>query len=123
MTEYARKALDRLQHPKPQIPQYAPHRWSAPVYGKRLQMVPNTDERNILDKNATKIILLIVGNMLYYAWLVYPTMLRAINENLQVQSRPSRDTSEKEKMLLDYAATYPNAILQCKASDMLLHVD
>ena len=123
MPEYVRKALDRLQHPKPQIPQYAPHRWSAPAYGKRLQMVPNTDERNILDKNATKIILLILGNMLYYAWLVYPKMLREINENLRVQSWPSRDTAEKAKMLLDYAATYPNAILRCKASDMVLHVD
>ena len=32
MPDYVRKALDSLQ--------YAPHRWSVPAYGKRLQMEP-----------------------------------------------------------------------------------
>ena len=42
---------------------------------------------------------------------------------LRVQSLPTRDTSEKARMLLDYAATYPNAILRYKANDMVLYVD
>ena len=50
-------------------------------------------------------------------------MIRAINEILRVQSRPTRDTEEKSRMLLDYAATYPNAILHYKSSDMVLHVN
>ena len=50
MPDYVRKALDRLQHPKPKTPQYAPHRWSVPAYGKRLQMATYPDERDLLDK-------------------------------------------------------------------------
>ena len=79
MLEYARKSLDRLQHPNPERPQYAPHRWSVPAYGKRLQMAPYPDEKNILDKKSTNRIQSIVGTMLYYARSVDPTMLQAIN--------------------------------------------
>ena len=51
-----------------------------------------------------------------------PTMLRAINEILQVQSRPTRDTEEKAKTIIEYATMYPNAIFRYKDSDMVLHV-
>ena len=68
MSDYVRKALERLQYPKPKIPHYAPHRWSVPAYGKRLQIAPDPDESDILDKNSTKRINSIVGTMFYYAW-------------------------------------------------------
>ena len=80
MPNYVRKVLDRIQHPKPKIPQYAPHCWSVPAYEKILQMAPDPDKSNLLDKNSTKRIHSIVENMLYYARSVDPMMLRAINE-------------------------------------------
>ena len=123
MPDYVRKFPDRLQHPNPKRPQYAPHCWSVPVYVKRLRMALDPDESDILDKNATKIIQFVVGGMLYHSRSVGPMMLQAINGILRLQSRPTRDTEEKSRMLLDYAATYPNAILRYKASDMVLHVD
>ena len=61
--------------------------------------------------------------MLYYARSVDPTMPRAINEIFRVQSRPTRYTEGKARMLLDYAATYLNAIIHYKVSSMVLHVD
>ena len=64
-----------------------------------------------------------MGTMLYYERSVDPTMLQEINQYSPVQSRPTRDTEEKEIILLDYAATYPNVILSYKVSDMVLHVD
>ena len=79
--------------------------------------------RALLLKKSTKIIKSMVGTMFYYTRSVDQTMLRAINEILRVQSRPTRDTTEKSRMLLEYAATYPNAILDYKVSDMVLHVD
>ena len=115
--------MDSLQHTKPKIPQQAPHRWSVPAYIKIIQMAPDPDESDLLDKNSTKIIQSIVGTMIYYARSVDPTMLRSINEILRVQSRPTRDIEEKARMLLDYAATYPNAIIRYKARDMVLLVD
>ena len=46
-----------------------------------------------------------MGTMLYYSQSVDTTMLWVINENPRVQSRPTRDTEEKARTLLDYAAT------------------
>ena len=123
MPDYARKALDRLQHPKKKRPQYAPHRWTFHAYGKRLQMAPDLDKNDILDKNPANRIQSIVGTIIYYLRSVDPTMPRAINEIPRVQSQPTRDTAEKSRMLIDYAVTYPNLILRYKASDMFLHVD
>ena len=85
-------------------------------------MAPYPDDSDILDKKSTKIIQYIVGNMLYYDRSVDPTMLRAINETSQFQSKPTRDTEEIARMLLEYAATYPNATIHYKSSDMVLHV-
>ena len=90
-----RKLLDRLQQHKLKRPQYAPHRWSVPAYGKRLQMSPYTDEIDIINKKPTKRIQSIVGTMLYYARSVDPTIQRAIHEISRVQSRPTRDNEEK----------------------------
>ena len=112
MPDYVRKALDRIQHPKPKRHQYAPHAWSVPAYGKRLQMAIDPDKRDILDKNSTKRIQSIVGTMLYYERSLYPKILRAIKEILRVHSRPKRDTEEKARILLDHAPTYPNSILR-----------
>ena len=86
-------------------------------------MAPDSDKRNICDKNVTKRIKSIVVTMLYNERSLDPTMLRDINENLRVQSQPTHDTTEKAKMLLDYDALYLNAIIPYKASDMVLHVD
>ena len=64
VSDYVRKALGRLQHIKPKRPQYAPHCWSVPAYGKRLQMAPDSYKINILDKKSTKRIHYILGTML-----------------------------------------------------------
>ena len=85
MPDYVRKALDMLQHPKPKRPQYAPHRWSVPAYGKRLQMAPDLDERYLLDKKNNKRLQYIVGTFLCYTWSVDPIFLREINEISSVQ--------------------------------------
>ena len=86
-------------------------------------MEPYPDESDLLEKNPTKRIHSIVGTMLYYARSLDPTMLRAINEILRVQSQPTRDTEERTRILPDYAATFPNSILIYKASDIVLPVD
>ena len=68
----------------------------------------DTDNSDIFVKKITKIIQYTVVTVLYYSQSVDSTMLRAINEVSQVQSKPTRDTEKKSIMLLDYAATYPN---------------
>ena len=105
-----KKALDRLQHPKPKRPQYAPHSWNVPNYVKILQMTPDPDDRILLENKSAKKILYL-GTMLYYSLSVDPMMSLSINGISRVQSKLTKDTEKKVKMLLDYAATYPNSII------------
>jgi hypothetical protein len=122
MPGYIAATLERLQHPKPLRPQHAPHQWTQPAYGQKLQLAP-IDETPKLDKLGTKFVQSCVGSLLYYARAVDPTMLPAINEISGSQASPTQKTMSACKMLLDYAATYPLAIIRYHASDMALHTD
>jgi hypothetical protein len=51
------------------------------------------------------------------------TMLPAINEISGTQATPTINTLSACKMLMDYAATYPLAIIRYSASDMVLHIN
>ena len=82
MPEYVKKPMDRLQHLRPKIPQYAPHHWRIPRYGKILQMAPYPDNSELLDNKSINIIQYIVGTMLYYDRSVDPMKPRVINKIL-----------------------------------------
>ena len=45
-----------------------------------------------------------------------------MDEISQVQSKPTTNTIAKARMLLDYASTYPNAILCYHDIQMILHI-
>ena len=122
MPGYIASTLERLQHDKPVRPQFAPHQWTQPAYGQKLQLAP-IDETPKLDKKGIHYFQSCVGSLLYYARAVDATMLPAINEISGSQASPTQKTMNACKMLLDYAATYPLAIIRYHASDMALHVD
>jgi hypothetical protein len=88
MPGYVPKALHALQHPPPAWPQHSPHRWSAPVYGQKLQLA-NTDLTPLLDKAGIHRVQQISGLFLYYSRGCDPTIIVALNEisNLANQSR------------------------------------
>ena len=50
-------------------------------------------------------------------------MLPALNTLAEQQSSPTKNTESAITHFLDYAATNPSAIIQYKASDMILHID
>ena len=95
MPEYIPKALTRLNHPAPKKPQYAPHRWTTPAYGQQLQMAPDPESSELLDKKVIKFIQTVVGIFLYYARALDPTMLCALNEISRIQARPTKDMLAK----------------------------
>jgi hypothetical protein len=107
---------------QPLHPQHAPHQWTQPAYGQKLQLAP-IDETPKLDKTGIHFVQSFVGSLLYYTRAVDPTMLPAINEISGSQASPTQKTMSACKMLLDYAATYPLAIIRYHASDMALHTD
>jgi hypothetical protein len=122
MPGYVANTLERLQHRSPAYPQYAPHQWTQPAYGQKLQFAP-IDESPKLDKTKTIYVQSCIGSFLYYARAVDATMLPAINETSGNQATPTVNTLSVCKMLMDYAATYSLAIIRYFASDMVLHID
>ena len=121
MPKYIPKALRRFNHPQPKRPQYAPHKWTEPTYGQRVQYVQH-DNSSSLKKDGTRLVQQINGTVLYYAQAMDSTMLPACNEISYQQAAPTTKTMEACRMLLDYAATYPNAKIGFHASDMILHI-
>jgi hypothetical protein len=75
MPGYIKEALHKFQHPLPKRPQYAPHNWTVPAYGQRVQyapppgMAPPATKADITRAQA------IVGTLLYNARAVDPTLL------------------------------------------------
>ena len=64
----------------------------------------------------------IVGTLLYYSLTIDNTMLVALGDLAAAQSQPTDNTWDKIIWILNYAATYPDAVIQFHASDMCFHV-
>ena len=50
MPGYIHKALHKFQHPTPKKPQYAPHKWTQPTYGAKVQYAAPPTTLPTLDK-------------------------------------------------------------------------
>jgi hypothetical protein len=51
MPGYIEDALHKFQHPIPKRPQYAPHNWTVPDYGRRIQYSPLPDATTLQQHN------------------------------------------------------------------------
>ena len=121
MPTYVPKALLTLSHTPPTKPQHSPHRWTAPVYGQKVQLA-NTDISPLLDKLGIKRVQQISGLFLYYSRGCDPTIIVALNEISNSQASPTEHTQRACDMLLDYLSTHPVATIRYHASDMILAV-
>jgi len=123
MPGYIDDVLKKHQHPKPTKPQYAPHRWNKPAYGRQTQFAPELDRTPKLDAKRKQQVQSIVGSLLYYGRAIDPSILPALNEISTEQTNPTENTMKKCKRLLDYMHTYPNARMRYIAGTMQLMVD
>ena len=121
MPEYVPKALLTLRHVMPARPQHSPHRWTAPVYGQKVQLA-NQDISPLLDKLGIHRVQQITGLFLYYSRGCDPTIIVALNEISNNQASPTEHTQKACDMLLDYLATHPDATIRYHASDMILSI-
>jgi hypothetical protein len=64
----------------------------------------------------------IIVTFFYYARAVDNTMLTAFSTLAAAQAKGTQRTAEASVKLLNYAATHSNAIIQYKASNMILHI-
>ena len=123
MPEYVDRALQRFEHPTPTRNQHSPHQWDKPIYGAPIQLAQTDDTSDLLAKDDKVRVQAVLGTLLFYARAVDFTMLKAIGTIATQQATPTRHTLEKIVWLLNYAATYPNAIVRYTASDMILFVE
>lgn len=123
MPGYIERALQRFQHPIPDRPQHAPHAWTKPNYGAKIQYSPETDDTPPLDAKDTKRVQEILGTLLYYARAVDSTMLAAIGTLASQQANGTEAAMRALTQLLNYCATHPDATVRFTASDMVLHVE
>ena len=122
MNNYVRKQMLRYQHSKPSSPQWAPHQWTVPSYGSKIQFA-HEDSTLPLDDKDKKLVQSIAGAFLYYGRAVDPTILPALTDIASAQSNPTTHTMDACHMLMDYLYTYPNATIRFYKSDMILYID
>jgi hypothetical protein len=121
MPNYVQKALQTLRYTPSNTAQHAPHQWTQPVYGAKVQLA-STDITPLLDKLGIHRVQQISGLFLYYSRGCDPTIIVALNEISNNQAAPTEKTRKACDMLLDYLATHPDATIRYHASDMILSV-
>ena len=122
MPGYIAKALIRFAHPPPSKPQHQPHPHTERIYGATIQYAKKTDDSPLLSTTDKTYIQQVLGVILYYGRAVDSTVLVALSSIASMQATPTELTMELIKILLDYVATHPDAILTYEKSDMVLAV-
>jgi hypothetical protein len=90
--------------------------------GKKNQAPNPTNDTPLLDDAGKKCIQQVVGSFLYYARAVNPTTLMASSAIATQQSVPTKNTKKWADQFLDYRWMHPDAVVQYRASDMILNV-
>ena len=68
-----------------------PHAWIKPTYGAKVQYAPNTDNSPVLSDTEIRHIQSVIGNLLYYALAVDPTILVAIRTVFRERSKATKN--------------------------------
>ena len=118
MPGYIEKALETYLAERPKRPQHAPHAWTAPSYGSKVQLTPLADDSEPLDAGGLIRIQRIIGTLLFYGRAIDSTLLVALGTLSAAQSKGTAATAQAITQLLNYCATHPDAI----ASEMHLHI-
>ena len=122
MPNYIPAMLHKFQHPAPAKHQGAPHTWTVPTYGAKVQYATDDDESPTLPATEITDIQQKVGTLLYYAVSVDPFMLAALGTIASSQAKATQLTKNECAWLMDYASSNPLSIIRYHASDMVLYV-
>ena len=96
MPGYVQKALEKYQHPAPPKPQHSHHCWNEPVYGQKVQYAAPEDKSSKLDSKGKRKVQSISGTFLYYARVVEPIILVALNDIGTQQAEPTEKSSKPQ---------------------------
>jgi hypothetical protein len=122
MPGYIKDALHKFQPPLPKRPQYAPHNWTVPAYGQRVQYAPPPDTAPPATAAEITRAQAVVGTLLYNARAVDPTLILSLSMLVSQLSTATATTIKDVVHLLDYCSTHPEATIGYYASDMQLKI-
>jgi hypothetical protein len=122
MAKYIMKQLTKYGHVAPLKPQHCLYLPNPIKYGKDNQAPSPLNDCPLLNEAEKKRIQLIVSSILYYARAVDPTIIMALSETCSQQAAPTENTMKHVNQFLDYIWTHPDAVIQYRASDMILNV-
>jgi len=122
MPGYNEKALNTYLTERPKRPQHAPHAWTAPSYGSKVQLTAPADNSKPLDAGGLTRIQQIIGTLLFYGRAIDSILLVALGTLLAAQSKQTAATAQAITQLLNYCATHPEATIRFIASEMHLHI-
>jgi hypothetical protein len=122
MPGYIKKVLQKYKHRMPKSPQLCPYSPSPKQYGAKAQAPIPFDISPKLSPEQIKEIQRVIGSILYYVRAVDITVLMALSSIAIEQANGTTSTMAKAKQLLDYLATYPDATIRFRASDMIMNV-
>jgi hypothetical protein len=118
MPGYIKDALHKFQHPLPKRPQYAPHNWTFPAYGQRVQYASTPDMAPPATKADITRAQAIVGTLLYNARAVDLTFLVSLSTMESQLATATTTTIKYVSHLIDYCSTQPEATIWQYASGM-----
>ena len=119
---YITAVLLHFLYPSPIIRQDAPHRHVAPNYGAAFQYATSDNYHPLLPKYQIKYIQQVTEILLYYGIAINKTILVALGNFSEEQSRAILTTIEKTNQLLYYLASNPHATIQYHASGIILFI-
>ena len=79
-------------------------------------------EEPLLDKKDNTRVQQVVGKVLFYARAIDSNLLMGLNTIASQQENATARTAMLVTHILNYCATYPDAVLTFDASDMILHI-
>ena len=123
MPGYINRALSRFAHDNNGISEDSPQAWRRPKYGSKIIYADLPDTSPVLDDKTKTYIQAVIGTLLYYGRAIDLTFLCALGDIASQQAKPTRNTYDAVTKLLNYAASHPDAQVQLRASDMVLHID
>ena len=85
-------------------------------------MLSEKEPAEELDENNQKRLQKIVGNFLYYAIAIDPTIFMALNLLVEVQTKPTIDTTKHPNKLLNYSVTHPDTVTEYRKTVMIIQI-
>jgi hypothetical protein len=122
MPGYIKDALHKFQHQLPKRPQYAPHNWTVPTYGQRIQNAPLPDAVPPATASENTRAQVSVGTLLYNAWAMGPMLLVPLSVMTSQLFTTTATTIKAMSHLLDCCSTQLESTIRYFAFNMQLKI-